>query len=76
MPLLMETDEAARRAVDGLLKSRRFEIAFPRRLAWPLRLLRMLPSPVLFRITDRMMPKPQRRLALEVTLEQQDDVQR
>ena len=57
MPFLMETDEAARRAIDGLLNSRRFEIAFPRRLAWPMKLLRMLPYPVFFWITDKMMPR-------------------
>lgn len=57
MPFLMETDEAAKRAVDGLLNSRRFEIAFPRRLVWPMKLLRMLPYPIFFWITDRMLPK-------------------
>lgn len=57
MPFLMETDEAARRALDGLLGSDRFEIAFPRRLAWPMKLLRMLPYPIFFSITERMMPK-------------------
>lgn len=57
MPFLMETDDAARRAIDGLLNSRRFEIAFPRRLAWPMKLLRMLPYPIFFWVTDRMMPK-------------------
>lgn len=57
MPFLMETEEAARRALDGLLNSRRFEIAFPRRLVWPLKLMRLLPYPLFFRITDLMMPK-------------------
>lgn len=57
MPFLLETDDAAQRAVDGLLNSRRFEIAFPRRLAWPMKLLRMLPYPIFFWITDQMMPK-------------------
>lgn len=58
MPFLMETDVAAKRAIDGLMRSERFEIAFPRRLAWPMKLLRMLPYPVFFWITDKMMPKP------------------
>ncbi|MBK8083048.1 MAG: SDR family NAD(P)-dependent oxidoreductase [Devosia sp.] len=57
MPFLMETDAAARRAVDGLLNSDRFEIAFPRRLVWPLKLMRMLPYPLFFAITRKMMPK-------------------
>ncbi len=58
MPFLMETDDAARRAVDGLLGSNRFEIAFPRRFVFILKLLRMLPYPLFFALTDRMMPKP------------------
>jgi len=57
MPFLMEVDDAARRTIDGLLGSDRFEIAFPRRLAWPMKLMRMLPYPLFFWITDRMMPK-------------------
>ncbi len=57
MPFLMETEAAAQRAVDGLLDSSRFEIAFPRRLVWPLKLMRMLPYPLFFAITRMMMPK-------------------
>jgi NAD(P)-dependent dehydrogenase (short-subunit alcohol dehydrogenase family) len=57
MPFLMETDEAARRIVDGLTKSRRFEIAFPRRLVWPMKIIRMLPYPVFFWLAKRTMPK-------------------
>ncbi|WP_417309864.1 SDR family NAD(P)-dependent oxidoreductase [Devosia sp.] len=57
MPFLMETKEAARRALDGLFGSDRFEIAYPKRLAWPMKLMRMLPYPIFFAITDRMMPK-------------------
>jgi NAD(P)-dependent dehydrogenase (short-subunit alcohol dehydrogenase family) len=55
MPFLMETSEAARRTLDGLLGSDRFEIAFPRRLVWPMKLMRMLPYPLFFAITDAMM---------------------
>ncbi|WP_374626632.1 SDR family NAD(P)-dependent oxidoreductase [Devosia sp.] len=57
MPFLMETEAAAQRAVDGLLGSTRFEIAFPRRLVWLLKLMRMLPYPLFFAITRMMMPK-------------------
>lgn len=57
MPFLMETEDAAKRALKGLIESDRFEIAFPRRLAWPMKLLRMLPYPLFFALTDRMMPK-------------------
>lgn len=42
MPFLMETGEAVAIILDGLAR-RRFEIAFPRRLVWPLKVLRMLP---------------------------------
>lgn len=56
MPFLLETEEAAQRMVAGILDSSRFEIVFPRRLVWPLKLLRMLPYPVFFALTDRMMP--------------------
>lgn len=57
MPFLLETDEAVRRTVDGILNSRRFEIVFPRRLVWLLKLLGMLPYPLFFAICDRMMPR-------------------
>jgi NAD(P)-dependent dehydrogenase (short-subunit alcohol dehydrogenase family) len=42
MPGLMEPEAAAERIVRGLERGR-FEIAFPRRLVWPLKLLRLLP---------------------------------
>lgn len=43
MPFMLEPDEAARIIARGLERPA-FEIAFPRRLAWPLRLLRALPA--------------------------------
>lgn len=54
MPLLMETDEAARRIVDGLTQSDRFEIAFPRRMVWVMKAARCLPYPLFFRIMNRL----------------------
>ena len=57
MPFLLETDDAARRIVDGLTGSRRFEIAFPRRLVWPMKLMRMLPYPLFFWLAAKTMPK-------------------
>ncbi len=42
-PFMLSPREAARRIVQGL-EAGSFEIAFPRRLAWPLRLLRAFPS--------------------------------
>lgn len=56
MPFLMEVDEAAERFARGL-ESDRFEIVFPRRLAWSLKLLRLLPYRLFFALTRRMLPK-------------------
>ena len=53
MPFLMEPEEAARRILRGL-HGPSFEIAFPRRLIWPLRLLAWLPKAVTFRLTARL----------------------
>lgn len=53
MPFLMPVG-AAVRAIQRGLTSRRFEIAFPRRLAWPMKLLRILPYWAFFVITGRM----------------------
>ena len=52
MPGLMKTADAAKRYADGLEKGG-FEIRFPRRLAWPLRIVGMLPSPLFFRIVAK-----------------------
>ena len=52
MPFLIEVDEAARRICDGLRQSR-FEIAFPRRMAWLLKAINMLPYPLYFRLIGR-----------------------
>jgi short-subunit dehydrogenase len=53
MPFLMEPDEAAVRIADGLERDRR-DIAFPRRLAMPLRAAQWLPGPVYDRIAGRL----------------------
>ncbi len=52
MPFLMTPEDAARRTAEGLV-SGRFEIAYPRRFAMILKLLRMLPYSVFFRLIDR-----------------------
>ncbi len=49
MPFLMELDEATRRICDGFEKAG-FEIAFPRRMAWSLKFLNMLPYSMYFSI--------------------------
>lgn len=53
MPFLMEPDAAAARIVSGL-KSGRFEITFPRRFTWAMKLLRCLPYALFFPLTRRM----------------------
>lgn len=57
MPFLMETDDAAERIVDGLTRSDRFEIAFPKRMVWLMKTIRWLPYPVFFWLTGKMLPK-------------------
>lgn len=52
MPFLMPVEAAARRLRRGLGHDR-FEIVFPRRLAWLLKLLRILPYPLYFPLVRR-----------------------
>ncbi|MEJ8572409.1 SDR family NAD(P)-dependent oxidoreductase [Microbaculum marinum] len=47
MPFLMSAEEAADRMIRGLATGR-FEVAFPRRLTWLMKLARLLPYPVYF----------------------------
>jgi NAD(P)-dependent dehydrogenase (short-subunit alcohol dehydrogenase family) len=51
MPALMPVDKAARRMADGF-KSQAFEITFPRRFTWFLKLLAKLPYPIYFRAIE------------------------
>jgi NAD(P)-dependent dehydrogenase (short-subunit alcohol dehydrogenase family) len=53
MPFLMEAEEAAHRIVDGLERGT-FEIAFPRRLAFLLKVARCLPYGLYFAMTRRL----------------------
>lgn len=57
MPWLVEVDDAARRIAQGLATGR-FEVRFPRRLAWTMRLLSLLPAPVYFALTRHMLRAP------------------
>ena len=52
MPFLMEPGEAAERIIAGL-RAGRYEIAFPRRFAVVLKILRLLPDAVFFRIVRK-----------------------
>lgn len=53
MPFLMEPEAAAARLARGL-RGRSFEITFPRRLAWLLKLGRMLPDALYFALVRRV----------------------
>ncbi len=57
MPFLMETDDAANRIVEGLTKSDRFEIAFPKRMVWLMKTIRFLPYPIFFALMKKLLPK-------------------
>ena len=47
MPFLIDAEDAARRIVKGL-QSSRFEITFPKRFTWLLKLNAMLPNALYF----------------------------
>ncbi len=52
MPFLMNVDKAAERLYRGILK-RKFEIVFPRRLAWLTKFMRILPYPIYFALMKK-----------------------
>lgn len=53
MPFLMDVNAAAERIVRGL-ENGRFEITFPRRFTWMLKALRILPYPLYFAATRKL----------------------
>jgi NAD(P)-dependent dehydrogenase (short-subunit alcohol dehydrogenase family) len=53
MPFLVKQDEAARRVVDGFATGG-FEITFPRRFAYMVKAINLLPYPLYFAIVSRM----------------------
>ena len=56
MPFLMAVEDAAEALYRGL-GSKRFEIVFPRRFAYLLKVLRCLPAPLAFAVTRRLVPE-------------------
>lgn len=57
MPFLMDVDAAARAYAAGLA-SDRFEITFPRRFTWPMKLLSMVPAGLYFPLIRRVTGVP------------------
>ena len=55
MPFLIEVDQAAAAIIRGL-QSRRFEIAFPRVFVMLLKVLRLLPYSLYFKLTRKLLP--------------------
>ena len=55
MPFLMEVEDAAAALQRGL-RSQSFEIVFPRRFVYLMKLLRILPAPLAFALTRRLVP--------------------
>lgn len=53
MPFLMEVEDAAERIVEGL-STKRFEVTFPKRFTWGMKIARCLPYALYFRITRSM----------------------
>jgi len=56
MPFLMDVDDAAERMVRGL-ESGRFEITFPKRFTWGMKLLRCLPYTLYFAVARQLVGK-------------------
>ena len=56
MPFLMTAEQAAERIIRGLGRDD-FEITFPRRLSWALKILRLLPYRLFFALTRRLVPR-------------------
>lgn len=56
MPFLMEVEDAAARMISGLAGNS-FEITFPRRFTWLLKILQMLPYPIYLRLSKKLLNK-------------------
>ncbi|WP_162142395.1 SDR family NAD(P)-dependent oxidoreductase [Cucumibacter marinus] len=56
MPFILELDDAVDRLVRGLLDTDKFEVAFPRRFVWLLKLVKLLPYPLFFAGMRRVLP--------------------
>ena len=59
MPFLMPVEEAAALIERGL-SSKSYEISFPRRLIWGLRLASLLPRALYFKLAERLLPSERR----------------
>lgn len=59
MPFIIDSDEAANRIIAGL-QAKRYEIAFPTRMAIAMKLMQRMPNWLFLRISRRMVPKPEK----------------
>lgn len=55
MPFLMDAEESGRRIAHGLLKSKKFEIAFPWQMVFLLKTIRLLPYPIFFWLMGKLL---------------------
>ena len=53
MPFLMEVEDAAKSMIAGL-QTGRFEITFPRRFTWLMKVLRLLPNAIFLRLSAKL----------------------
>jgi NADP-dependent 3-hydroxy acid dehydrogenase YdfG len=56
MPFIIETDEAAKRIANGLI-SKPFEIHFPKRMTYIMKLIQLLPNPLYFMFGRQIVKK-------------------
>jgi NAD(P)-dependent dehydrogenase (short-subunit alcohol dehydrogenase family) len=64
MPALMKVEDAAQRMASAF-RTGGFETTFPRRLTWPMKLLRMLPQDVIHRVIRRATGWDQRQYGIK-----------
>ena len=56
IPFLMDVEHAAEQVLRGL-ESRRFEITFPKRVTWVMKVIRCFPYKLYFSITQKVIPR-------------------
>ncbi len=54
MPFMLEPEDAAKRMFSGI-EAKKFEVTFPRRFTWWFKLMRILPYPLYFLLTKKLL---------------------